>query len=133
MFTVIFYIWGLLNSLGMLKTMFYDKKLIINSSTDPEKYKKDIMFSFFVSISTFLWVLIGIFSVQSLWFLLYIIYIIISSKLINIDIVKNPSWYNLWIIRLRKFTSFVMVVFPIANHFYFKIALFTTLKLFLGI
>lgn len=121
MFTFIFYIWGAFNALALLIVSLYDRTYY-NSRTDDVKYfKEKTIYSLSANYSVFIWAFIGLFSVQYIWFIFYFIYIFSIRKLVDVNITNNPTRLNIEISRLVKLSIFLIVLFPVINHFFLGI------------
>lgn len=117
----IFYIWGVINVLQLIVPIFYDKKFLKNRLTHKASFQKKSLFVLSANYSTFVWCLIGLFSSQWLWFIFYFFYIFITRKLIKVDLLNKPSRINIELNRLLKISILLIILFPIANHFFLDI------------
>lgn len=121
---MLFYIWGIMNVLSIIITLFYDKKFIESRETDKPFFKKKTSYQIKSHLSTLTWCFIGLFSSQSLWFVFYFIYIFLIRKIIKVDLLNKPTRFNIELNRLIKISIFLIVLFPIVNHFYLDINIF---------
>lgn len=121
MLSWIFYTWGIINVLLLIIPIFYDRGYLNSRIFDKNNYLKKSAAILQANYSTFIWCAIGLFSSQWAWFLFYFLYIFISRKIIKVDIVNNPTRFNIELSRLMKISILLIVLFPVVNHFFLDI------------
>jgi hypothetical protein len=119
----IYYILGIINLWFFIKRTINLKKYMKSLKTDPEFYVEEKKKSLITSTVVFVWVLLGLFTNQWLWFLIYVTYSWIMGKINrknDLSIVENNG-YNIGKAYLHSITHIALIAFPILNHFFFGI------------
>jgi len=118
----IYYIIGFIFSISILFRMKNSVKYLKSYINDPNYYKKERSKNNILFIFIFLWTIIGLFTDQYIWYIIYIIAISIISKILNRkNSFKQYSLYHIIIAQSILILNLLFIFIPCINFFYFKI------------
>ncbi|SRR6266403_1217608 len=122
----LFYIWGAINSLLILFTIkninyssiLNNKGVVDNNKVISMNSKNFYKFNLFI-----LWILIGIFQHSMMIYFIFYIVLIYLLRIVHrkYNWITNPTILNINLNKFIRILHFVLIAFPVVNHFFFQI------------